>query len=38
MISEGTITAYRVGRRLIRVEMSDVEACVRVIPTVGTIR
>ncbi len=36
-LSDGTLTAYRMGPRLIRVDLNQIDAWVKVIPTVGTI-
>jgi excisionase family DNA binding protein len=35
MISEGRLPAYRVGPRLIRIKLEDVEKLMRRIPTAG---
>lgn len=32
-IAEGRITGYRFGKRLIRVDLTEIEASLRVIPT-----
>lgn len=37
-ISDGTVTGYRVGPRLIRVDLNELESALTIaIPTVGTI-
>lgn len=38
MISDGTITGYRMGRRLIRVDLDELDALMRPIPTVAGAR
>ena len=35
MISRGDIVGYRVGKRLLRVDLADVESALRRIPTAG---
>jgi excisionase family DNA binding protein len=35
-IAEGTLTAYRVGPKLIRLDPAEVDALLRPIPTAGT--
>lgn len=35
MISKGELTGYRVGARMIRVDMAEIYAISRVIPTAG---
>ncbi|SNC71564.1 DNA binding domain-containing protein, excisionase family [Kytococcus aerolatus] len=35
MVSEGRIPAYRLGPRLIRFDVADLDAALRPIPTVG---
>lgn len=36
-IADGTITGYRFGPRLIRVDPDEVDAALRPIPTVGSV-
>ncbi len=35
-ISDGTITGFRFGPRLIRVDLTELDAMIRVVPTAGT--
>jgi excisionase family DNA binding protein len=35
LISSGRLTAYRVGNRLVRVDLDDVDGLLREIPTAG---
>lgn len=35
-ISRGTLTGYRIGPKLIRVDLNELDALLRPIPTVGT--
>jgi len=35
-ISDGTITGFRFGPRLIRVDLTELDATIRVVPTAGT--
>jgi excisionase family DNA binding protein len=35
-IAAGELTAYRLGKRIVRVDMGEVETLFRVIPTAGT--
>lgn len=37
MIAAGELTAYRVGNRLIRLDADELDALVRVVPTLGTV-
>lgn len=37
-IADGSLTGYRVGPRLIRVSVAEVDALLNPIPTVGTLR
>ena len=37
MISNGELTGYRVGKRLVRVDATEVAALARVIPTTRTV-
>lgn len=37
MISNGELTGYRVGKRLVRVDAAEVDELARVIPTVRTV-
>lgn len=34
-IADGTLPAYRVGPKLIRIRVADLDACLRRIPTTG---
>lgn len=34
-ISDGSLTGYRMGKRLIRVDLNEMDALMRPIPTVG---
>jgi excisionase family DNA binding protein len=34
-ISDGRLTGYRLGKRLIRVDLSEIDALLKPIPTVG---
>lgn len=35
MIAAGDLPAYRLGKRLTRIDQSDLDACLRRIPTTG---
>lgn len=36
-ISDGTLTGYRMGARIIRVDLDEVDNWIQIIPTVATI-
>lgn len=38
MIARGEITAYRVGKRLLRVDLDEIADAMTVVPTAGTPR
>lgn len=37
MIAAGELTGYRVGKRLVRIDLDELDRIARVIPTVGTV-
>lgn len=38
LIARGDLTGYRLGRRTIRLDVDEVDACLRPIPTAGGAR
>lgn len=36
-IADGSLTGYRMGKRLLRVDLNELDALLRPIPTVGTM-
>ncbi len=36
-VSQGRLTAFRVGPKLIRLDADEIESMIRVVPTAGTI-